>query len=387
MIVAPDNRHIAWTTLLSNYSAVVLTGALRKEDQGYVIAQPQIISTLDPFQKDPRHADGVIPGPLRGGEVKQFVHGGTAISLVGAVKHDIPDSVVQHLASGEMEAITDTPGYTETTIFSPDERLGMTMTTRFSENTDPAVLGLMPRPYPVSLNMGLSMFAYTYSVTGVRGSRPGNIGPALINIEASKTQDGYLGTNLSTEKEWVYRSPMSWHPSSTKALWIEGNENTGARRIQRVALLDYKPGTTVAAKPTPSKMSYASSDLSVIPDYANNVDDMDVRVYGKASGHIEYRRSPSSIRKVYVNFSDDGKSTYTGHESLLLNPRGNSTYEADIRLSGPQPGVMDLKVTFGPISGNPPTQIIFSPGPDGKPLSSGYTEYAGKRLEVESLEP
>src|SRR3546814_8148812 len=63
------------------------------------------------------------------------------------------------------------------------------MTTRFSEKTDPAILGLLPRPYPDSLNMGLSMFAYTYAVTGVRREREGNIGPALIDIGASKRSE------------------------------------------------------------------------------------------------------------------------------------------------------------------------------------------------------
>jgi hypothetical protein len=143
IIVAPDNRHIAWTTLLSNYSTIVLVGELQKEAAGYRIVYSRIVSTLDPFEKDPKHADGVMPKLLRGGEVKQFVHGGTAISEAGAIKHDTPDSVVQDLAGGGVEGITDTPSYTETTILSPDERLGITMTTRFSKRTDPAILALI----------------------------------------------------------------------------------------------------------------------------------------------------------------------------------------------------------------------------------------------------
>ena len=123
--------------------------------------------------------------------MKQFVHGGSGISVAGAVRRDVPDSVVLHLADGSVEAITDAPGYDETTIFSPDERLGITMTTRFSK-ADPAILGLVPRPFPDSLNMGLSMFAYTYAVTGVRLARQGNVGPALIDVAASKNQPGYL---------------------------------------------------------------------------------------------------------------------------------------------------------------------------------------------------
>jgi len=388
MIVAPDNRHIAWTTLLSNYSAVVLTGDLQKAGSTYVIAKPQIISTLDPFRPDLAHADGVLPMPILGGEVKQFVQGGTALSVVGATRRDIPDSVVQSLLAPQREAITDTPGYTETTIFSPDERLGITMTTRFSEQTDPAILGLVPRPYPDSLNMGLSMLAYTYSVTGVRRARPGNIGPALIDIQASKTQDNYQGYNLSTDKNWVYRSPMSWHPGGRKAMWQEGRRTGGTERIQIVTLPDYRPGPPVAAKPTPDRIRYGSRDLSVIKDYAEAARDINVKVYGKHSGHITYRRTPKGvIEKAYFEFSDDGRSVYAGTEKLEANPTGRSTYTAKLQLSGPQSGQMDLKMTFGPLTGDLPAQLIFTPDAAGVPLTRGFAEFNGRRLEASSLAP
>lgn len=388
IIVAPDNRHIAWTTLLSNYSAIVFLGELQKAGASYKIVNPQIISTLDPFQKDPNHADGVLPQPVRGGEVKQFVHGGTAISLAGAVKRDLPASVVQHLASGQMEAITDTPGYTETTIFSPDERFGVTMTTRFSEPTDLAILGLIPRPYPASLNMGLSMLAYTYSVTGVRSVRGGNIGPALIDIAASKTQDGYLGVNLNTQDGWVFFSPMSWHPSSTKALWLEGQRGGRSRRMQVVHLPKSPPAPAVAARPTPREIPYGSSDLSLVAPYAKSSQDIAVKVYGRKSGHIAFRRSPDGvIQKTYVNFSDDGLSTYSGSERMQANPRGRSTYTAKLTVAGPKPGIMDLKMTFGPLSGRSPAQIIFDADPSGAPATHGYVEYAGRRLNVDTLAP
>lgn len=386
IIVAPDNRHISWTTLLANFSAIVFTGELRKEGAGYKIVNSTIISTLDPFAKDPNHPDGVLPEPVRGGEVKQFVYGGTAISLAGAVKRDLPDSVVQRLATGAKEAITDTPGYTETTIFSPDERLGLVMSSRFSARTDLAVLGLMPRPYPDSLNMGLSMLAYTYSVTGVRSARNGNVGPALIDIEASKTQDGYLGVNLNTQDEWVFLSPMSWHPSSTKGMWLEGRRGTRAKRMQVVRLPEYRAAAPVAAQPTPQKVPYGSSDLSVVSKYAQASGDIDVKVYGRKSGYITYRRTPGGLyQKTYVDFSDDGASVYSGTERMEADPQGRSTYTAKLKLTGPKPGVMDLKMTFGPLRSELPAEIIFDADPSGAPLTQGYVEYGGQRLAVDAL--
>lgn len=388
IIVAPDNRHIAWTTLLANYSAMVFTGALQRQGDSYVIVSPQIVSTIDPFEPDPAHADGVLPKPVRGGEVKQFVHGGTALSLVGAGRRDVPDSVVQDLITGQLQAITDTPGYTETTIFSPDERLGITMSTRFSAKTDPAILGLLPRPYPDSLNMGLSMFAYTYAVTGVRRARQGNIGPALIDIAASKSQDNYLGIDLSADADWVYRSPMSWSPDGSKAMWLEGRRDGGSKRIRIVHLRDYKPAAAVVAQPIPDQVSYATSDLSVVKQYASDSHEIDVKVYGRHSGYIKYRRTAKgAIEKTYVDFSDNGDEIYSGSEQLQANPGGRSTYTAKIKLVGSKPGAMDLKITFGPLGGALPAEIVFDADPSGKPLTQGYAEYDGRRIDVGSLLP
>ncbi len=387
MVIAPDNQSVAWTSLLSNYAAIVFTGQLRREANAYVIASPTIISSINPFLPDPNNADGVLPQPVRGGEVKQFVHGGAAISLAGAARRDIPDSVVQHLSSGKREGITDTPGYTETTIFSPDETLGVVMTTRFSNKTDPAVLGLVPRPYPDSLNMGLSMLAYTYSVTGVRRGRPGNIGPALIAINASKSADKYQGLNLNTDQSWVYRSPMSWHPGGKMAMWQEGQFIGGPERIQIVHLSNYRNASPVAPVATPVSVSYGITDLSVVKAFASQSRDIDVKVYGRASGYIQYKRTPEAIVKTYVDFSDDGKSAYSGRETTMSNPKGISVYTADITLSGQDQGRMDLTISFGPISGEVPATIIFTPNANGVPLSRGYAEYNGRRLNVSDLLP
>lgn len=392
MIIAPDNRHVSWTALLSNYSAIVFIGELERTETGYRIGKTRIVSTTDPFIKDPQHADGVIPQIVRGGEVKQFVHGGTAISLAGARNRDLADSTVLHLPTGEVDAITDTPGYDETTIFSPDERLGVVMTSRFSPQTDLAILGLVPRPYPAALNMGLNSLAYNYSVSGVRQQRSGNVGPALIEIAPSKTQEGYVGISLNTQDEWVFGSPMSWHPSGTKAMWMEGRRGergSGPRRMQVVRLLDYRPAPPVAAKVTPDHIEYALSDLSIAKEYARKAQDIDVKVYGRKSGYITYRRTPAGlIEKTYVNFSDDGAQVYSGSETMQNNPRGNSTYTADVTLAGPRPGTMKMTIIFGPATDfYNPTKIIFTPDAAGIPLSKGYAEFGGKRLEVSSLTP
>lgn len=387
VIVSPDNEHVAWTPQFKNDRAMVLTGRLEKQEGGYRIADARIVSTLDAFAPDPNHPDGVLPEPIRSGEVKQFVEGGTAISLAANGDYYAWDTNLLHLDEGRDEIITQSPGYTESVIFSPDERLGMVMTTRFSEPTNPAVLGLMPRPYVDNLNMGLGRFVYTYAVAGVRRSRPGNIGPALIEIDKSKAQPGYQGINLNTDKDWVYQSPMSWHPSGKMAMWQEGRRDAEGDRIQIVRLPDYQPGPTVAPQPFPD-LAYSHSDLSLVRPYAEEGLAVDVKVYGRDSGYLTYRRTPDHlIEKTYHNYSDDGLNFYSGTERMEGHFDARSTYTADLKLSGPTRGETKLKVTFGPLRDNLPAQIIFDEDETGTPLSYGYAQYGSRRLEVSSLAP
>lgn len=222
----------------------------------------------------------------------------------------------------------------------------------------------------------------------MRGERRGNIGPALIDIRASKSEGHYLGVNLSTQEDWVFRSPMSWHPGGTKGMWIEGRRGDRLVRMQVVRLPDYQPAARVAVKPIPRTIPYSTSDLSAVMRYAKTNQTINVKVYGRRSGYIEYRRTPEGVtRKTYVNFSDDGQSIYSGSESMEANPRGRSTYRAQLRLSGARSGIMDLAITFGPLGGRLPAQIIFAPDASGTPLTHGYAEFEGMRLSVDTLLP
>ena len=141
-------------------------------------------------------------------------------------------------------------------------------------------------------------------------------------------------------------------------------------------------------KPLPHIAFQGSADLSVVPNYARTSRNIDVKVYGRKSGHIEYHRAPNGItEKVYVDFSDDGRQTYSGSEKLVANPRGRSTYTANVRLTGPKSGIMDLKISFGPLGGKLPAEILFGQEQDGTAMTRGYVEYGGQRLNAERLRP
>jgi hypothetical protein len=400
IIIAPDNEHMAWTILRTDIGAANVLGRLTRRRNHYVIRGPEIISSLDFLRKDPTRPGYGVPQPIRGGEVKQFVRGGAAISLAGAKDTAVTDSVVQDLASNEVVQITRTPGYDETTIFSPDERLGLVMTTRGSERTNPAIFGLMPRPHATLTSAGIIPFLYMYAVAGVRSFREGNVGPALIEVERSKNEPGYRGVLLNDSGgDWVYVSPMSWHPAGTKAMWPEtlrgSHQSSRGRtiRVRKAELRDYGPSEPVPHTRTPGRTPYGIHNglrLWFPPDNTG-----EVRIAGASSGHIELKRSGrkplqsmmGSTESRYVNYSDDGANFYNGFIRVSYSPVREGRYEADLGLSGKRSGSMKFRATFSGIAGPAPVRLLFDAGEDGKPKSYGYAEYDGTRLNVEDLLP
>lgn len=344
VIIAPDCEHFAWTIRRSDCGAVNAMGRLVRTEAGYEITEAQYISNMNTFSTS---EDGTLRyTPVIGGEVKQFVRGGAAISLVGADLCGMADSVVQDVATGEVTQLTFTPGYDETTLLSPDEKLGITMTSRFSETSDLAVMGLVPRPYGMALHNILGQ-AYMYSVTGVRGGRAGNIGPALIDLERSMTEEGYTGIDLSDpEEDWVFNSPLSWNGDGTKAMWMEREKNGGRIRLQVAELLDYVPGAPVPTVTTPTVGEYAAAPQESM-DYSG-------RINGKAAGWAELEKRSGMLGKatvsvVYHDYSDDGLLFYNGSEYSSGSILSKTSYTADLTVTdadGNEVGRMDVDMRF-----------------------------------------
>jgi hypothetical protein len=390
IIIAPDNEHISWTVLRNDIGAFAAIGKLVRKNDRYIISNAQIISTVEFMKKDPERPGYIIPQVIRGGEVKQFVRGGTAISLVGNKDSPVTDSVVQDLISEELVRITNTPGYDETTIFSPDEKLGIVMSTRFSPQTDPAIFGLLPRPgYGVQ---GIIMSLYMYAVAGVRKFRKGNIGPVLIDIDRSLTDTQYRGVALNDpEGQWVYYSPMSWHPGGKKLMWPEGLRGTDTKRIRIAELPDYTPGPAVPARTIPDHIPYAEKDIEKIRTLGDP--NTEGKIAGKHSGYIEFKKQgregmeswDGSIEVRYVNFSDNGKNFYQGFEKSRYSVFAENTYEADLVMSGVEPGEMKFRAAFSKFSDNDPPKLLFEKAEDGKPKSYGYAAYRGITLNIDDM--
>jgi hypothetical protein len=388
IIVSPDNQHIAWTMLRSDIGAANAMGRLVRSADGYDIVEPQLISTISTLEQDDDRPGYLIPQVQRGGEVKQFVRGGTAIGLVGKRNGPLTDSVVQDLASSDVTQITMTPGYDETTILSPDERLGIVMSTRGSKRTDPAIFGLLPRPHAYA-SQGLIMYLYMYAVAGVRRFRRGNVGPVLIEVERSMHERGYRGVQLhDPEEEWVYLSPMSWHPDGTRAVWPEmvrgsGDREGGAEtRIRRVTLHDYQPRTPVPVQPTPEHIPYGivgdDAESLVWQSLEQNVEG---KIAGAHSGYVDLRRG-ATVECRYVDYSDDGLTFLNGFERMTRSFTDDSVFEADLVMTGEQEGEMRLRATFSQTTFSLSPRLLFDTAEDGRPKSHGYSAYGAMTLDI-----
>ena len=83
IVVSPD-EHIAWSTLSMIHDNVNFIGKLVKNETNYIITDVQIISTLGFIEYEDKEKGILKHDTIRGGEIKQFVNGGEALTLAGS---------------------------------------------------------------------------------------------------------------------------------------------------------------------------------------------------------------------------------------------------------------------------------------------------------------
>ncbi len=387
VILSNDGEYIVWTTRRSDVGAANIMGHLTRYDDKYIIEDAVYCSNMNAYITDLSTGETSY-SPVIGGEVKQFIRGGTAITLVGSAPNGNGNSVIQDLATGKVNMITNNPGYDETTILSPSGKYGIVMTSRFSETTDLAVLGLMDRPYGDVMHTIMDK-VYMYSVTGVRNFREGNIGPAIINTERSMAEHDYMGINVSSEDPaWVYYSPMSWNNDSTKATWIEKHRDTGEIRVQLATLKDAAPEYGQETLPTPTVGDYVNR--TILPQTGT------FTLKGRNSGTVTITKSKtffnlySEAEIKYDNYSDDGKIFYHGTEYARGSMMTKTVYTSNVTatgINGEELGMMDVKMTFSaPYGIHTITQQIKAPVLDIK-NSHGTARWMTTTADISALVP
>ena len=365
IVVSPD-EHIAWSTLSFIHDNVNFIGKLERNETNYIITNVQIISTLGFIEYEDKEKGILKHDTIRGGEIKQFVNGGEALTLAGSGDMALAKSVFQNLVGFENYPLSLFPGYEETTIISPDGKLGLVMTTRFSPKTSSEILGYMPRPLCVYSLRKINRYVYFYGVQEVRKTRPGNIGPALINIEESRSNSSYMGYDLHTEG-WAFKSPLSWNPNCKKGMFSEtlqdGNNNK--HRIRIVKLDNYKPSSIPEAKKTPDNIPYAKP-LDSLKELST--EDINGYFIGKSGGIMTFNSTNSLSQSEYLNYTDDGKTFYNGFEKYEAISQTTGKLTSYVVMSGEQQGEMNLTITMN-VQGN----IIDK---------QGYVNYNGKIVDI-----
>ena len=378
MVVAPDNIHVAWTSLNMACGAVNFLGKFKRTENSYEIEESKIISTINFVEPDPTDESILITKIPRGGEIKQFIEGGNALTLVGTQPDEFVKSVYQSLKTEEVYTYSHEPGYDETSILSPDEKLGITMSTRFSPKTNMAIFGLMPRPHCSLVLSKIVESVYTYAVTNVRKTRKGNVGPVLFVKEKSINDPNYHGIDLhDTEEKFVFCSPISWHPSNLKAIWPEVEKGTSNRRLRKLEISNYTPSAYPKIENTTDNVPYAL-DMSEM-DNIHFDKKTNGTIKGKKSGEIIYYNSGFSqthqtVKITYINYSDDGKKFYNGEEEFIGDRTSKNVYKSNVILSGSESGQNNFTITF-----NTKSDLI-------KEETEGYASYGGKTIKAEDYE-
>lgn len=397
IIVSPDMEHIVWT-MLTFTGADNFIGRLVRTPDEYVIEDVYCVSSRSMFRPDPENPGCVIPQTVRGGEVKQFIKGGAALSLVGN-SDSLADSVIEELDTGAVRQFSDTPGYEETAIFSPDEELAICMSPRFSAKTNAALLGLIPLPHSGYARMPIINPAYQYAIGSERIFRRGLIGPALADTKRTLAEGRrYMGADLGDpENRFVYYSPMSWSPCGTKAMWNERTrlvDPARQARLRVVRLLDREPAAPVPAVPTPdgSAIPYAIPlDEFLKQGVVNAAPVVPFRIRGKASGEIVSFDSEDGWRTVrYDDYSDDGKTFWKGEiaskSPASMYDAGKNAFRAALTVRGEHNGRADFRVVFTQKSLRDPVMLSFAPASDGLPATHGFSEYDGVTVRAEDME-
>ena len=372
VVVSQDNNHITWSAL-GTYGAAIFIATLNRTDSLYKLNNVRLLSGSDFFEQD---GDKLIPIPIRGGEMKQFANGGTAVTVAGSTHTGIAKSVYIDLTSDYVTALSHEPGYDETTIMSPDMKLGITMSTRFSPKTNFAILGLVPAPYDVAVTSELNQYTYTFAVTNVRsGLHKGNVGPVISNIERSIQDPTYHGIDLHDPSgNWVYCSPMSWHYSNLKVMWPEtcnNGEQNGQYRIRIAEIKGYTPSENVETKPTPENITW-SQDVDA---FLNTSTKFVGRIDGK-SGYLDINKNYRIYSTItYYNYSDDNQIYYNGE--MVFEPIKIVANVTATNANGEVEGKMDFRLEFDSNS-----NLLYDLAEDGKPKTFGTATYKGTTINA-----
>ena len=348
VVVSPDGEHVAWTMTRKDVGDLNVLGVLTRTDEGYRIDGAQVITTQTPYERDEADSQILEPLQIRGGDLAQFIRGGTSLSMAGLATNGMPESVAQDIATGEVTPLTNHAGFDGITMVSPNEVYGITMSTRFSTSTDLGALGFVPRPRGDVLQSILPTMQ-EYCIESVKANqRRGNLGPVLINMNRSGRSAVYRGISLvdTDDTNWICLGCLSWNDDSSKCMWMERRKTGKGVRVRIAKITRPSTKAPVEADKTPRAGDYA--------DPEKGESNLTGTVLGPVSGEMTISRTRSllgqrSVTVSYVNYTEDGSHFYNGLEVAKFSLGGTLVYTSSISVTDPEGetlGSMDIRVEF-----------------------------------------
>jgi hypothetical protein len=360
-----DDAWFIWTEVRARGPGGVLSamGRLERDASAYVVRDARVIAP--PIRSLDLGTDSDVwrsftqpfeakEAAMRGG--LDWVQAGTP----GAGHYD--DLVIE-LATGAVRRLTRHPDHDEGIRFSRDEQWAVLSSARTSERTE--FLGLLPRPPYID------WIAFSTHFVAIAGAPGDGLSPGGNPDERDCYNDpwlldrwfergDYIGQRLlRPEDGWESSAGgFAWSPDGTrlalldrrwKRLLAPGEPQPGRLRIATLTRREpIDPAAVVALVPTPEPTWAVRYEDWIVPDtFGETV------IPGKVSGTATLRNAmPSSIEGSieveFAGYSDDGRTTLDGVESLRIPSiiLQGAEYAVDLALSGEHTGSMRGSVFY-----------------------------------------
>lgn len=345
----PDEsgEYVVWNEVRVTEGTRVTVGRLERRGGEYVVTAPRVVQP--PFRLSRNPADWVAGG--------RFYEGGKFVLGNRYVKYQTTRTALNYdtglldLRTGRYRFMTRDLDYNETGEASPDGRWYSYSSARGLDRMD--VFTQLQRP------SFLDMAAFgQIGRVGLFGNRRCMNEAWLMGFEGQQP-DGYGGQPLLTEDDWLARK-REWYPDSRTILLTEqllpnvaDGVPEGRQYRLRVVRLPGRAGAALAERPLSevdwNRISVPASRYRGLLDHPVGRRVVPGRASGTAVLQFRGDYASGSWRVRYRNYSDDGRTTISGTESIRVpSALVPATYDVDLRSRGARTGNMRGHLSIDP---------------------------------------